>query len=278
MKQVPLRRIEAGRLLAAELPTVVRLYNKKEKFHMRYLFNRKQKFIQDAGEYHYSEAVISDLEEYYLWRTKHCNDWDEAVEKLEPRELSQLFALVDSIDNMPPKDVLSIYLEWNGIIGYDEQIIDHYENGDLEDYLNEEGIIGYTSDIQSILNQDKFLTHDDGYSVEQEGSKYNIKNKEGKVVVTSTDKEKTMNNLNRLSNNQPIEDTEEPEDTSHSTYSWTAMDKRGDVMRSRLGYHSITEARNAAKAAIKDEESFEGVCVIYIYRDGQFVSRCTFIK
>lgn len=243
---------------------------------MRYLFNRKRRFIQDAGEYHYSEAVISDLEDYFLWQ-RRCNDWDEAIEKLEPRELNQLFALVDSIDNMPPKDVLSIYLEWNGIIGYDEQIIDHYENGDLEDYLNEEGIIGYTSDIESILDQDKSLTHDDGYSVEQEGSKYNIKNKEGKVVVTSTDKEKTMNNLNRLSNNQPIEDAEDIEETE-GVYSWMAADKYGDTMRSRLGYYSITEARNAAKAAIKDEESFEGVCTIYIYRDGQFVSRCTFIK
>ena len=241
---------------------------------MRYLFNRKQKFIQDAGEYHYSEAVISDLEDYYLWNTKHCNDWGEASEKLSTREFNQLTSRVNSINDMPPKDVLSIYLEWNGIIGYDDSIIEHYELGDLEDYLNEEGIIGYTSDIQSILDQDKSLTHDDGYSVEQEGSKYNIKNKEGKVVVTSTDKEKTMNNLNRLSNNQPIEDTGETE----GVYSWAAVDKRGDVMRSRLGYYSITEARNAAKAAIKDEESFEGICTIYIYRDGQFVSRCTFIK
>lgn len=245
---------------------------------MRYLFNRKQKFIQDAGEYHYSEAVISDLENYYLWRTKHCNDWDEAIEKLEPRELSQLFALVDSIDNMPPQDVLSIYLEWNGIIGYDEQIIDHYENGDLDDYLDEEGIIGYTSDIKSILDQDKSLTHDDGYSVEQEGSKYNIKNKEGKVIATSTDKEKTMSNLNRLSNNQPIEDTEEPEDTSHSTYSWLIVDKHGHAGRSNVEYPTLAKALKDAKAKIIAEEFYEGVCVIYIYQDGKFVTRCTFIK
>lgn len=239
---------------------------------------KRRLFTRDSGRYDYPASVYRDLEDYYLWSTKHCNDWGEASEKLSTREFNQLTSRVDSINDMPPKDVLSVYLEWNGIIGYDDSIIEHYELGDLDDYLDEEGIIGYTSDIKSILDQDKSLTHDDGYSVEQEGSKYNIKNKEGKVVVTSTDKEKTMNNLNRLSNNQPIEDTEEPEDTSHSTYSWLVVDKHGYTERSNVEYSTLAKARNAAKAAIKDEESFEGVCTIYIYRDGQFVSRCTFIK
>lgn len=49
---------------------------------------------------------------------------------------------------------------------------------------------------------------DSDYSVEQEGSKYNIKNKEGKVIITSSDKNKAMNNLNNLSQGKPIEDDE----------------------------------------------------------------------
>lgn len=243
---------------------------------MRHLFNRKQKFIQDAGEYHYSETVISDLENYYLWRTKHCNDWDEAIEKLEPRELNQLLELVDSIDNMPPQDVLSIYLEWNGIIGYDEQIIDHYENGDLEDYLNEEGIIGYTSDIKSILDQDKslVLAHNNNYAVEKIGRRYNILNKENKAVSVSTNKKEALSNFKRLSNNQPVRGVESP----HSVYTWDVADRYGHVIRNDTPYPNITEARNAAKAAAMDTESIKGIYTVYIYIDGLFLEKHTFDK
>lgn len=51
------------------------------------------------------------------------------------------------------REVLRIYLEWEGIIGYDFIIIDYLEDKDfdgLRDYLDEEGIYGYFDDIIDI--------------------------------------------------------------------------------------------------------------------------------
>lgn len=50
-------------------------------------------------------------------------------------------------------DVLRIYLEWNGIIGYDSIIEDYLKNKDfdgLRKYFEEEGIYGYADDIIDI--------------------------------------------------------------------------------------------------------------------------------
>lgn len=51
------------------------------------------------------------------------------------------------------QDVLRIYLEWNGILGYDSIIADYLENEDfdgLSEYLEDEGIYGYTNKIIEI--------------------------------------------------------------------------------------------------------------------------------
>lgn len=49
--------------------------------------------------------------------------------------------------------MLRIYLEWNGILGYDSIIADYLENEDfdgLSEYLEDEGIYGYTNKIIGI--------------------------------------------------------------------------------------------------------------------------------
>ena len=53
-----------------------------------------------------------------------------------------------------PVSTLEVYLQWEGIIGYDWQIISAYEDGGydgLAEYLDEEGIYGYTEHIRDIL-------------------------------------------------------------------------------------------------------------------------------
>lgn len=53
-----------------------------------------------------------------------------------------------------PVSTLEVYLQWEGIIGYDWQIIEAYEDGGydgLSEYLDEEGIYGYTENIRDIL-------------------------------------------------------------------------------------------------------------------------------
>lgn len=61
------------------------------------------------------------------------------------------------------QEVLHIYLEWNGIIGYDSIIEDYLENKDfdgLRDYLDEEGIYGFTDDIIDIYKDGEIVIPD----------------------------------------------------------------------------------------------------------------------
>lgn len=53
-----------------------------------------------------------------------------------------------------PRDTLAVFLEWEGIIGYTDEIYEHALEGydDLDEYLEYEGIIGYTSKIYEIVN------------------------------------------------------------------------------------------------------------------------------
>lgn len=58
------------------------------------------------------------------------------------------------VDLPNPRDTLDVYLNWEGIMGYTDSIIEEYENGGYEglsDYLDEEGIYGYTDTIVEIL-------------------------------------------------------------------------------------------------------------------------------
>lgn len=53
-----------------------------------------------------------------------------------------------------PEITLDLYLQWEGIIGFSDDIFEFGNIGydDLEAYLNEEGIYGYTSQIYNIIN------------------------------------------------------------------------------------------------------------------------------
>ena len=55
-----------------------------------------------------------------------------------------------------PKDTLQVYLDWEGIYGFTDDIIDFGEMGEdaLEGYLEDEGIYGYTHKLYQILNGD----------------------------------------------------------------------------------------------------------------------------
>ena len=235
----------------------------------------RMNYLTTGARYDYPTSVHFDLEDYYYWKF-HCKDWDEAYHKLSGRDFDQLATAIDSIDNMPPKDVLSIYLEWNGINSNIDSIIEHYKDGDLEDYLNEEGIIGYTSDIKSILDQDKSLViaHNKNYSVEKRGSNYNLLNKKNEVMLTSATKTGALGNYRRLSHNQPVRGIESP----HSVYTWDVADRYGHVIRDDTPYPNVIEARNAARATAMADESIKGIYKVQIYRDGLFLEWHTFDK
>lgn len=53
-----------------------------------------------------------------------------------------------------PRDTLAVFLEWEGIMGYTDEIYEHALEGydALDEYLEYEGIIGYTSKIYEIVN------------------------------------------------------------------------------------------------------------------------------
>lgn len=53
-----------------------------------------------------------------------------------------------------PRDTLAVFLEWEGIMGYTDEIYEHALEGydDLDEYLEYEGILGYTSKIYEIVN------------------------------------------------------------------------------------------------------------------------------
>lgn len=239
---------------------------------------KKMKFFL-PHRYDYSPGVHIDLENYYYSKF-HCRDWDEAYNKLSGREFDRLMTILDSINDMPPKDVLSIYLEWNGINSSVDSIIEHYQDGDLDDYLNDEGIIGHTKYIKNILSQDKSLTlaRRGDYSVEKIDRRYNILNKKNRMVSASTNKKEALSNLRRFANNQPVEGAEDPS----AGYSWWVGDRHGHTIRSRDTdielYPSVAEAIKAAKAAARADESFEGICTAAVQQGYLTIDVITFDK
>lgn len=58
------------------------------------------------------------------------------------------------------KDTLKVYLAWEGIIGYDNTLMEFKDYTDLSEYLIDEGITGYTRDIWDILQGDMAICND----------------------------------------------------------------------------------------------------------------------
>lgn len=109
----------------------------------------------DEHYYDYPASVTNKIEESILWNDYGVNDIKEADRKLSDDDFADLEIKLMDIDTMKPETILRKYLEWEGIIGYDDEIIEHYHEGDLSDYLADEGIIGYDNDIEAILGAKK---------------------------------------------------------------------------------------------------------------------------
>lgn len=64
------------------------------------------------------------------------------------------------------RDLLDVYLNWNGIIGYTSDIMDYWEDifdkdeEGIKEFLDEEGIYGYTTDILDLLNSGEVTISD----------------------------------------------------------------------------------------------------------------------
>lgn len=108
--------------------------------------------IEDA-KHNYPNKVVWDVQDYILYNKYNVDDMKEAKEKLTDIKFSEMLKDFEHIYGEDPAIILHKYLEWNGIFGFDDSIISHYQNGDLRRYLNEEGIYGYTDEIESILKE-----------------------------------------------------------------------------------------------------------------------------
>lgn len=112
---------------------------------------RKACKLRDSEYYDYPASVTNAVEESILWNDYRMADFNEASKKLSDDEFEELMKKLTDIYTTKPETMLHKYLEWEGIFGYDDEIIEHYHEGDLADYLADEGIIGYDNDIRGIL-------------------------------------------------------------------------------------------------------------------------------
>jgi len=89
---------------------------------------------------------VATLNEYDYVLDENCNK--ELKEDIFENENGMEISFPD------PRDTLAVFLEWEGIIGYTDEIYEHALEGydDLDEYLEYEGILGYTSKIYEIVN------------------------------------------------------------------------------------------------------------------------------
>lgn len=89
---------------------------------------------------------VATLNEYDYVLDENCNK--ELKEDIFENENGMEVSFPD------PRDTLAVYLEWEGIMGYTDEIYEHALKGydDLDEYLEYEGILGYTSRIYEIVN------------------------------------------------------------------------------------------------------------------------------
>ena len=89
---------------------------------------------------------VSTLNEYDYVLDENCNK--ELKEDIFENENGMEISFPD------PRDTLAVFLEWEGIMGYTDEIYDVAQEGydALDEFLEYEGIIGYTSKIYEIIN------------------------------------------------------------------------------------------------------------------------------
>lgn len=89
---------------------------------------------------------VSTLNEYDYVLDENCKN--DLKEEVFENENGMEISFPD------PRDTLAVFLEWEGIIGYTDEIYDVAQEGydALDEFLEYEGIIGYTSKIYEIIN------------------------------------------------------------------------------------------------------------------------------
>lgn len=89
---------------------------------------------------------VSTLNEYDYILDENCNK--KLKEDIFENENGMEISFPD------PRDTLAVFLEWEGIIGYTDEIYDVAQEGydALDEFLEYEGILGYTSKIYEIIN------------------------------------------------------------------------------------------------------------------------------
>ena len=89
---------------------------------------------------------VSTLNEYDYVLDENCKN--DLKEEVFENENGMEISFPD------PRDTLAVFLEWEGIIGYTDEIYDVAQEGydALDEFLEYEGILGYTSKIYEIIN------------------------------------------------------------------------------------------------------------------------------
>ena len=104
----------------------------------------------DGGE----SVTITDPISYFV---STLNEYDYILDENCDKKLKEdIFENENGMEiSFPdPRDTLAVFLEWEGIIGYTDEIYDVAQEGydALDEFLEYEGIIGYTSKIYEIIN------------------------------------------------------------------------------------------------------------------------------
>ena len=104
----------------------------------------------DGGE----PVTITDPISYFV---STLNEYDYVLDENCDKKLKEdIFENENGMEiSFPdPRDTLAVFLEWEGIIGYTDEIYEHALEGydALDEFLEYEGILGYTSKIYEIIN------------------------------------------------------------------------------------------------------------------------------
>ena len=104
----------------------------------------------DGGE----SVTITDPISYFI---STLNEYDYVLDENCKKDLKEdIFENENGMEiSFPdPRDTLAVFLEWEGIIGYTDEIYEHAQEGydALDEFLEYEGILGYTSKIYEIIN------------------------------------------------------------------------------------------------------------------------------
>jgi len=104
----------------------------------------------DGGE----SVTITDPISYFV---STLNEYDYVLDENCKKDLKEeVFENENGMEiSFPdPRDTLAVFLEWEGIIGYTDEIYDVAQEGydALDEFLEYEGILGYTSKIYEIVN------------------------------------------------------------------------------------------------------------------------------